>query len=131
MRYKTKLLLLLFSLTIIVSSCESDAERKQRLAKVEQQRNELEEKRKAEEAERVFQLEQERVANEARLEKERQEKVIYDKYIDNSLSTGATPYSRYYGSNSTCNEYGCSQIKVRTSNSDVVVTIKKNGNVRN
>ncbi|WP_213521602.1 hypothetical protein [Nonlabens sp.] len=101
MRLRTKLLLPLFSLAIIISSCESDAERKQRLAKEEQQRIELEEKRKAEEAERAFQLEQERIeqekreekeriAREVRLEKERKEKAIYDKYINNSLATGST-----------------------------------------
>ncbi len=130
-----------FILTLIFSSCESDEERKQRIAKEEQQRIELEEKRKAEEAERAFQLEQERIeqekreeeeriAREVRLEKERKEEAIYDKYINNSLRTGATPYSRYYGGNSTCKDYGgCSQIKVRTSNSDVIVTIKKNNKV--
>ena len=96
MRIKNKLLLLLLCLTIIISSCESEAEKKQRLAN---------------------------------LEKERKEKIIYDKYINNSLNTGATPYSRYYGGNSTCNDYGCSQIKIRTSNSDVLVIIKKNERV--
>ncbi|MBQ4915294.1 hypothetical protein J8L85_12650 [Maribacter sp. MMG018] len=140
MRLSTKLLLPLFFLTIIISSCESDAERKQRLAKEEQQRIELEEKRKAEEAERAFQLEQERIEQEKReeeeriareifLEKERQERIIYEKYINSSLNTGTTPYSRYYGGNSSCNKYGCSQIKVTTSNSDVIVTIKKEGKV--
>lgn len=140
MRLKIKFLLPLFCLALVVSSCESEAERKQRLAKEEQQRIELEEKRKAEEAETAFQLEQERIEREkreeeeqilreARLEKERKEKAIYDKYINNSLQTGATPYSQYYGRNSSCDDYGCSQIKVRTSNSDVIVTIKKNGSV--
>lgn len=52
-------------------------------------------------------------------------------YINNSLRTGATPYSRYYGGNSTCRDYGCSEIKVRTpSSSDVIVLIKNhNGEV--
>jgi len=99
--------LLLCSL-IVLTSCESEAERKQRNAKEAQQRIEL----------------------EASLEKERQEKAIYDKYINNSLSTGSTPYSYCFGNNRSCSDYGCSQIKVRTpSNSDVVVTIKKNGEV--
>ena len=140
MKVKNILLLSLLSFVLIVSSCESEAERNNRLARVEQQRIEWEEKRKAEDAERAIQLEQERIerekreeqeriAREERLEKERQEKAIYDKYIGNSLRTGATPYARYYGKNSTCNDYGCSQIKVRTSNSDVIVTIKKNNRV--
>ena len=77
----------------------------------------------------AFQQEQERIEREVRLEKERKEKAIYDKYINNTLRTGATPYSQYYGRNSTCDDYGCSQIKVRTSNSDVIVTIKKNDKV--
>lgn len=45
------------------------------------------------------------------------------------LYTGATPYSQYYGENPSCEEYGCSQIKVTTSNSDVLVTIKKKGKI--
>jgi hypothetical protein len=140
MKIKIVYPIFLFYFVMFLSSCESEAERKQRLAREEQQRIELKEKREAEEAERAFQLaqerivrekqeEKERIAREARLEKERQEKAIYDKYISNSLRTGATPYSRYYGENSSCDDYGCSQIKVRTSNSDVIVTIKKNGRV--
>jgi hypothetical protein len=47
-----------------------------------------------------------------------------------SLPTGATPYAQYYGGNSSCNKWGCSQIKVLTpNNSDVLVTIKKYGKV--
>jgi hypothetical protein len=62
--------------------------------------------------------------------KERQERAIYDKYIDNSLNTGATPYSYLYGTNKSCSDYGCSEIKVRTPiNSDVFVTIKKDEQV--
>lgn len=140
MRLTIKFLLPLFCLALVLSSCESDAKRKQRIAREEQQRIELETKHKAMEAERTLQIEQERIerekreeeeriAREARLEKERQEKAIYEKHINNSLQTGDTPYSRYYGGNSTCNDYGCSQIKVRTSNSDVIVTIKKSGDV--
>jgi hypothetical protein len=55
---------------------------------------------------------------------------MYDKYIDNSLQTGDTPYSDFYGENLSCEDYGCSQITIRTpSNSDVLVTIKQNGEV--
>lgn len=140
MQNRLFLLVKILSFALILSSCESDAERNRRLAKEEQQRIELEEKREAEEAERAFQLEQERrereereeqerIAREARLQEERRERAIYEKYINNSLPTGATPYARYYGGNSSCNNYGCSKIRVRTSNSDVVVTIKKNDEV--
>jgi endonuclease YncB( thermonuclease family) len=52
------------------------------------------------------------------------------KYVENSLSTGSTPYLAVYGGNPSCKNYGCSEIKVITpSNSDVIVTIKRNGKV--
>jgi len=55
---------------------------------------------------------------------------IYNKYINNSLQTGTTPYRKYYGGNSNCGEWGCSQIKVKTPhNSDVLVTIKRSDKV--
>src|SRR5690554_97318 len=141
MRLKIKFLLPLFCLALVLTSCESEVERQQRLAREEQQRIEIEEKRKVEEAETAFQSEQERIerekreeaeriVREARLEKQRKEKAIYDMYINNSLSTGAMPYAYCFGRNQSCSDYGCSQIKVRTpSNSDVVVTIKKNDQV--
>jgi hypothetical protein len=126
---------------IALSSCESEEDRQSRLVREEQQRIELEEKRKADEAERAFILEQkriehekrekaERIEREARIEKERQEKLIYDKYINNSLSTGSVPYSYCFGRNSSCSDWGCSEIKVKTPrNSDVLVTIKKDNKV--
>ncbi len=137
---KKYIIIFVYLAIIAILSCESEADRKKRLAREEKQRIELEEKRKAEEVKRAFLLEQERIkrekyeekqqiAREAQLKKERQERAIYEKYINNSLPTGATPYSRYYGSNSSCDDYGCSQIKVKTSNSDVIVTIKKNNKV--
>ncbi|MDH6311607.1 hypothetical protein M2137_000357 [Parabacteroides sp. PFB2-10] len=114
-------------LTFAFSSCESAEEKTKRMARKEAQRIELEEKRKSEEAVRAYKLEQEQIKREERLEQERQEKDIYDKYINNSLSTGSTPYSYCYGKNKSCSEYGCSQIKVTTPyNSDVLVTIKRN-----
>ena len=142
MKYK-KIVLSGFIVCIlaILISCESDAERKQRIAREEQQRIELAEKRKAEEVERAYKLEQERIeqkkreeeeriAREAKLEEDRKKQAIYDKYINNSLRTGATPYAYCFGGNKPCSDYGCSQIKVKTpSNSDVLVIIKKIGEV--
>ncbi len=113
----------------LIVSCESEAERKKRLAKEEQARIELQQKIERKEKEQAYKLEQERIEQERLLEKKRKEKAIYDKYINNSLRTGDTPYSKYYGRNSRCTNYGCSQIKVKTSNSDVIVTIKKHGKV--
>lgn len=52
-----------------------------------------------------------------------------DLYYNNSLSTGDTPYATYYGKNAKCSGNNCSQITVRTSNSDVLVTIKQEGQV--
>jgi hypothetical protein len=129
---KNKLLytIFLFCSFSLISSCESESERKQRLAIDEQQRIELDAQRIQKAKELSFQQEQERIQQEALLEKERKEKAIYDKYLNNTLRTGATPYSYCFGRNISCSDYGCSQIAVRTpSNSDVVVTIKKNGEV--
>ena len=65
----------------------------------------------------------------AQEEAERIEKEINDKYISNSLTSGSFPYAEYYGENSSCNEVGCSEIRITTSNSDVIVTIKKDNEV--
>jgi hypothetical protein len=52
------------------------------------------------------------------------------KYINNSLTTGSTPYASLFGSNPACSEYGCSEIKVITpQNSDVLVTVKRNDRI--
>lgn len=63
---------------------------------------------------------------EEKLRAEKEEEKLYG---NNSLKTGSTPYSKYYGNNSSCNSNGCSKIKVTTSNSDVLVTIKKDDKV--
>jgi hypothetical protein len=134
---KLKFLFITILLSIALTSCESEEDMQERIAKEEQQLIEFEEFRKAKETEIAEKLEQDiiiqqrrdeanRIKREARLEKERQEKAIYDKYINNSLSTGSTPYSYCFGINNSCSDWGCSQIKVRTPyNSDVLVTIKK------
>lgn len=55
------------------------------------------------------------------------------KWQDNRLSNGSQPYSQWYGYNYSCDEWGCSQIKVTApTSSDVVVLVKRNnkdGNV--
>lgn len=65
----------------------------------------------------------------AQLEADRIEKEINDKFISNSLTTGSFPYEEYYGENSSCKEVGCSEIRITTSNSDVIVTIKQDNEV--
>lgn len=48
-------------------------------------------------------------------------------YLNNSLSTGATPYKDAYGNNYKCPYNQCSGIRVTAPNeSDIVVIIKKN-----
>ncbi|NRT14798.1 hypothetical protein HNP99_001142 [Flavobacterium sp. 28A] len=137
---KIKIISLSLLTIMLLTSCESEQARKDRLATEERQQIELEhqlaERNKAEsirlEQVRVEQekkSEVERLEREIILEKERKEKEIYNKYISNSLHTGSTPYSIYYGKNSSCSDNGCSQIKVRTSNADVLVTIKNNDKV--
>ena len=42
-----------------------------------------------------------------------------------SQYNGATPWSDCFGRNASCNEYGCSEIKVNTSSSSPVVAIVK------
>lgn len=50
----------------------------------------------------------------------------FDRYKDNSLANGAQPYSAYYGTNKTCQHYGCSEICVKAPySSDVLVLVKK------
>ena len=147
-----KKIIYLILLTVLLVSCESEKDRKAREYQEEQVRIELAEKQQAEDDARAYKLEQEkieqeriaeinrkereirlekeRVIREKREEEERKKQAIYDRYINNSLRTGSKPYAYCFGSNNSCDGYGCSQIKVRTpSNSDVLVTIKKNGKV--
>jgi hypothetical protein len=119
---------ILFSLLLIFSSCESEQEKIKRLEHEEKQRIEIEELRERVAKEEEIRSEQARIEQEEQEEEEREKREIYDKYIANSLYTGATPYSQYYGENSSC-DFGCSEIRVKTSNSDVIVTIKKNDRV--
>ncbi len=59
-----------------------------------------------------------------------QSEEISDKYLNNSMPDGSTPYSYCFGTNKSCSEWGCSEIRVKTpGNSDVLVTIKTNGQV--
>lgn len=119
MRLKFKYLLPLFCLAIVFSSCESEAEKKKRQAREEEQKIEM-----------ALQLKQNAEELAIKQEAELKEKEIKDKYINNSLNTGETPYSYCFGANKSCNSYGCSEIIVKTPfNSDVLVTIKKNDEV--
>jgi len=147
-----KKIIYLLTFTFLLFSCESEKDRNAREYQEEQVRIEHAEKIQAEDDERVLKLEEERIEQEriakinrkereVRLEKERvirekreeeerKKQAIYDKYINNYLRTGSKPYAYCFGSNNSCDGYDCSQIKVKTPyNSDVLVTIKKNGRV--
>lgn len=113
---------------LVFASCESEQEKVKRLAQEEKERIELEQLRERVAKDEAIRVEQERIEQEKQQEEERIKKEIYDKYISNTLYTGATPYAKYYGENSSC-DFGCSEIRVKTSNSDVIVTIKRNNRV--
>lgn len=72
---------------------------------------------------------EEKKNREEELEKIRKEKEFEQLYSENSLRTGSTPYIDYFGSNEGCESGDCSKIVVTTSNSDVIVTIKRNEEV--
>ena len=131
---KTTILHLLALLFLL--SCESDQAKIERLAKEEQMQIESQKQKLANERAKARRLESERIENQKhekealeREEEKKREQEVYNRYINNSLSTGATPYAEFYGGNSSCFDNGCSQIKVSTSNSDVLVTIKRNDRV--
>lgn len=139
MKIKNNIFLTLFAISVLYS-CESEQEKKVRTEVEHQEKIENELKIAEQEKLATIRLEENRIRQEKRAEtdrlqrevqmaKERKAQELHDKLINNTLPTGATPYSKYYGGNSSCSNYGCSQIKVRTSNSDVLVTIKKNDRV--
>lgn len=118
---------LAIAITLLFYSCQQDqtSETETIQSNSQQQQTSYQDDRVA-----IELREKERIQAKLELEKQREEENLYNQYINNSLSTGSLPYLSYYGSNSSCNDYGCSQIKVKTpANSDVLVTIKKNGEV--
>lgn len=132
MKIKLSICIIFFSLLLTITSCESKAEKEQRkellrIELAEQERKQAKELAVLKEQQRI---ERERELEEQRIkeEEEREAKALRDKYINNSLYTGATPYAYCYGGNKSCSDYGCSEIKVKTPyNSDVMVTIKRGG----
>ena len=116
--------------TSMLFSCLSEEEKKtqqeqrfaQQLAKKEREEQKLQEIAKQKAVQDSIEA--------IHLEQERREQAIYDKYINNRLQNGSTPYAYLYGYNKRCNEWGCSQIKVTTpSSSEVLVLIKRNNRV--
>lgn len=114
-----RLLGLIVFITIFISSCESVQEKENRLKLVEQAKIELAAENKKIEEERRLAEEVERKAQE-----------LYNRYINNSLSNGATPYTSCFGGNQSCSTNGCSEIRVNSPrDSDVMVTIKSGNRV--
>lgn len=110
----------------IVRNCDSPEERKQKEIKRQELRLQRESELEANRLENARRSEQEELARKARLEQERIEQEIQDRYISNSLQTGATPYRICYGGNRSCSQDGCSEIRIKTPfGSDVIVIIKK------
>ena len=123
-------LIALFLLSSILFSCLSEEEkiaRQERIIAEELAAKEKEDQRLKELAAQKIKQDSLDALHE---EQERKEQAIYDKYINNRLQSGSTPYAHLYGYNSKCNHWGCSQVKVTTpSSSDVLVLIKRNSKV--
>lgn len=120
----------IFFSALALTSCESEAEKRDRLA-LELERSLHQEQLRIE---RETQEKEERAREEAkrlkREEEARQAQKLRDKYINNHLRTGSAPYRNCFGSRNSCDGYDCSEITVKASwSSDVIVTIKRYGKV--
>lgn len=127
---KIFLFVTLIATTCLLFSCLSEEEKRVR----EEKRIALQLEAEKREQQRLDDLEREKAVRDSleliRKEQERKEKALYDKWINNRLDNGATPYAYLYGRNSKCSDWGCSQIKVRTpSSSEVLVLIKRDDKV--
>jgi len=104
---------------LFIISCESAKEKENRLQLEDQAKIELNLENQKFDEERKQAEEIERKAQE-----------LYNRYINNSLSQGATPYSSCFGGNKSCSTNGCSEIQVSVpKDSDVLVTIKSGNRV--
>jgi len=127
---KIFLFVTLIATTCLLFSCLSEEEKRVR----EEKRIALQLEAEKREQQRLAEIEREKAVRDSleliRKEQERKEKALYDKWINNRLENGATPYAYLYGRNSKCSGWGCSQIKVRTpSSSEVLVLIKRDDKV--
>ncbi|PZX52129.1 hypothetical protein LV84_03538 [Algoriphagus ratkowskyi] len=114
-----RLFCLIFLIQLFLFSCESPGDKENRLKLEQQAIRESDAESKEAEEERKLALEIERKTQE-----------LYNRYINNSLNQGATPYSSCFGGNQICSSNGCSEIKVNgPKDSDVLVTIKSGNRV--
>jgi len=126
MKLKTLYIYILF---IVTYSCESEANRNDKLIINKHNTEDLNRHiNKKSNEDSIFGAIGEKIARQKAIveEKKRKERELYNKYGNNSLPTGSTPYAYCFGKNKSCNHNGCSQIRVKTPyNSDVLVTIKR------
>ena len=110
---------------VILFACESGQAKKERLAREESQQIESELLKSTGDIMPGDSIPSEDEEEEIAIDPE-----IYEKYINSSLDTGDTPYSKYFGRNLSCEEDGCSKLIIESPmNSDVLVILKKGGNV--
>lgn len=118
---------------LVLAGCETEAQKKERLERV------AEENRQRELREQQLKLEAEerarkRAAEEARLQREREERERKAReeqqrrarWLSNHLDNGAQPFAQCWGRNQSCEDWGCSEIKVVADrNFDVLLTLKE------
>ena len=101
---KIFLFVTLIAITCLLFSCLSDEEKKIR----EEKRVALQLEAEKREQQRLAELEREKAVRDSleliRIEQERKEKALYDKWINNRLENGATPYAYLYGRSSKCSD---------------------------
>lgn len=132
-----KILILYILIGFLNISCETEKERSERQHIEKVQRLEIENLKIKKAKEKAFKLEQERLEQEKkleeeriqhaiRLEKERKEKALYNKYINNSLRTVATPYAYCFGKNE---HFGKDSPQTLTNNIlEYELILQQNGN---
>lgn len=117
----------------VLAGCETEAQRKERLERVAEenrQRALREQQMRQEAAERA----RKQAAEKARLQREREERERKAreeqqrraKWMANHLDNGAQPFTQCWGWNRSCEDWGCSEIKVVADrNYDVLLTLKE------
>ena len=117
----------------MLAGCETEAQKKERIERVAEenrQRALREQKIRFDAEERA----RKRAAEEARLQgekeererKAREEQQRRAKWLSNHLDNGAQPFTKCWGWNQSCENRGCSEIKVVADrNYDVLLTLKE------
>ena len=128
-----RLVVALFFGLLVFSGCETEAQRKQRLeqeAEWSRQRAEQAERRRIEAERREAEAEAARLKaqqeREERERKAREERLRRERLLSNHLDNGAQPFTKCWGWNQSCDDRGCSTVKVVADrNYDVLLTLKE------